>query len=206
MVKKRVKAGTSRAEAAKRRALFVQAYIANGGNGTQAAIKAGFSEKTAEQQASRLLRDVNVSGAIESSRTAAIAAAEAETGVSMQNVLRELGGILHSDLRECFDKTTGALLPPHQWPERAARAIASVKVVEMAGGMKVDEEGGVQHVPMYTKEVKLWDKNSAIDKAMKHLGMYEIDNRQKPPPTVNIGRLTVGMNFDKVRARAKGQT
>lgn len=205
-MKKRIKAGTSRSMAGQRRALFVQTYIANGGNGTQAAIKAGYSRKGADVRAAELLRDRRVSEAITKARVAAIAAAESETGVTMKSVLRELAGILGSDLRECFDKKTGALLPPHQWPDRAARAIASVKVVEMAGGWQVDGEGGVQHIPMYTKEIKLWDKNSAIDKAMKHLGMYENDNRQKPPPTVNIGILTVGLDFDKVRARAKGQT
>ena len=40
---------------------FADEYIKNGGNGTQAAIFAGYSPKTAAQQASRLLKDANVS-------------------------------------------------------------------------------------------------------------------------------------------------
>ena len=40
---------------------FADEYIRNGGNGTQAAIFAGYSPKTAAQQASRLLKDANVS-------------------------------------------------------------------------------------------------------------------------------------------------
>jgi hypothetical protein len=28
-------------------------------------------------------------------------------------------------------------------------------------------------------KVKLWDKNAALEKALKHLGLYERDNRQK---------------------------
>ena len=39
---------------------FADEYIRNGGNGTQAAIFANYSAKTAAQQASRLLKDVNV--------------------------------------------------------------------------------------------------------------------------------------------------
>ena len=39
---------------------FADEYIINGGNATQAAIKAGYSKKTAEATASRLLRNVKV--------------------------------------------------------------------------------------------------------------------------------------------------
>lgn len=42
---------------------FVKAYILSS-NGKQAAIKVGYSEKTAEQQASRLLRNVKVAEVI----------------------------------------------------------------------------------------------------------------------------------------------
>ena len=40
---------------------FADEYIKNGGNGTQAAVFAGYSPKTAAQQASRLLKDANIS-------------------------------------------------------------------------------------------------------------------------------------------------
>ncbi|WP_339197856.1 terminase small subunit [Paenibacillus sp. FSL P4-0176] len=40
--------------------LFVTEYIKNGGNGTAAAIAAGYSEKSAYSQASRLLKSVEV--------------------------------------------------------------------------------------------------------------------------------------------------
>ena len=40
--------------------LFIKHYIANGGNGTQAAISAGYSPKTAGVAASKLLKSGNV--------------------------------------------------------------------------------------------------------------------------------------------------
>lgn len=43
-----------------RQRAFADEYIINGGNATQAAIKAGYSKKTAEATASRLLRNVKV--------------------------------------------------------------------------------------------------------------------------------------------------
>lgn len=43
---------------------FADEYIINGGNATQAAIKAGYSEKTAKSQGQRLLTNVDVSNLI----------------------------------------------------------------------------------------------------------------------------------------------
>ena len=32
-----------------------------------------------------------------------------------------------------------------------------------------------------TTKLKVWDKNAALEKAMKHLGLYEKDNSQRAP-------------------------
>ena len=47
---------------------FVQAYCANGGNGTQAAIEAGYSKSGAEVRAHELVRNSKVRDAIETFR------------------------------------------------------------------------------------------------------------------------------------------
>ena len=203
MSKKRVKAGTSKTEAQARRNLFVEAFVTNGGNATQAAVTAGYKPgRAAEQAGWRLSKDVEVSKAIEKRRAEALEAAQKETGLTVTGTLRELSGIVHADLRKCFNPDTGALLPPHQWPDDVARGMASVKVVEMEGGAAIGGEGGLQHVPMYTKEVKLWDKNSAIDKAMKHLGLFERDNEQKPAPVVHLQGVK-SVKFEPLRGRGK---
>lgn len=44
---------------------FIEHYCSNGFNATQAAISAGYSEKTAQEQGSRLLTNVMVSEAIQ---------------------------------------------------------------------------------------------------------------------------------------------
>jgi phage terminase small subunit len=198
---KRVKAGTSRAQAAERRKLFIEAYVTNGGNATQAAITAGFSPKGANAVGSRLSADVNIQTEIEKRRATALVAAQEETGLTVAGTLRELHSLVHADLRGAFDKTTGALLPPHEWPDSVARAMASVKVVEMAGGMKIGGQDGVSHVPMYTKEVKLWDKNAAIEKAMKHLGLFERDNSQKPPAVLIHAPGAKTLTFEPLSGR-----
>jgi len=48
-----------------RQAAFINSYLANGFNATQAAITAGYSTKTAKQQGSRLLTNVDVKAAID---------------------------------------------------------------------------------------------------------------------------------------------
>lgn len=189
---KRVKAGTSKAEAAKRRALFVAAMIENGGNATRAYMAAGFTAKNANVagvEAHKLLKNPKIAAAVEAGRATAVAKAAEAADLSIAGTLRELNGIVHSDVRRLFDPMTNALLPINQWPDEAASAVASIKVVEMAGGMKIVEGDGAQHVPMYTKELKFWDKNSGIDKAMKHLGLFEKDNAQKPTTVVYVAAL-----------------
>jgi len=53
-------------DSASKRALFVKLYIANGFNAKRAAIDAGYSEKTATSQGSRLLTFVDVKEALRS--------------------------------------------------------------------------------------------------------------------------------------------
>lgn len=52
-----------------KQARFVQEYLKDC-NGTQAAIRAGYSEKTAQEQSSRLLSNVMVAAAIKAGQTA----------------------------------------------------------------------------------------------------------------------------------------
>lgn len=66
-------------------AIFVDEYCIHG-NGTKAAIAAGYSEKTATQQASRLLTKVHISRAIEERRKVA----SEEAGVSARYVIEGL--------------------------------------------------------------------------------------------------------------------
>jgi hypothetical protein len=52
-------------------------------------------------------------------------------------------------------------------------------------GVEVTEEtigrGGNRETVGYTKKVKWLDKNVSREQAMKHLGLYKEDNKQKSP-------------------------
>ncbi|MDA8260574.1 MAG: terminase small subunit [Betaproteobacteria bacterium] len=166
-------------KAAEKERRFIEAYISNQQNGAQAAITAGYAAKTARQAASRLLKKSDVRAEIERRLEEVRVAAEERTGVSVSGTLVELRALLHSDLRRAFDPKSGAILPPELWPDDLARAMCSVKVVEK---MVVEGKGKkrtVKMVPMYVREIKLWDKGAAMERAMKHLGMFKQDNAQR---------------------------
>ena len=168
----KVKAGTSKAETKKRKALFVQEMIKNGGNATQAAIVAGYSPKTASSKGEQLLREVEIKAAVEKSRSEVVAKAEMITGVSIERTLRECGRIAYADPRKLFGPD-GNPIPIPDLDDDLAAAVASIERVEEFTGRGAD-----QKLTGYTKKIKLWDKNSAIEKAMKHLGLFEKDHRQ----------------------------
>jgi hypothetical protein len=54
-----------------------------------------------------------------------------------------------------------------------------------------------------TKRVEFFDKNAALEKAMKHLGLYERDNSQKKDPIRELPDLVAvapgGRCIDLVR-------
>ena len=160
---KRVKAGNGQAAAAARRGVFVQAYIANGHNATQAAIKAGYSAKTAYSQGQRLLKHVEVSGQL------AEAAQKVGdiSGLIAERTLTES----HALLRRSSPALPRDGILKNRGDGRDTRAaIASIEIDERT----VD---GV--VIGHTTKIKLWDKNRALEMAMKHLGLYERDNAQR---------------------------
>jgi hypothetical protein len=50
------------------------------------------------------------------------------------------------------------------------------------------------------KKVRFWDKNSAIEKLMKHLGSFEKDNLQRAGALADLPRDELKMIEDKLRA------
>lgn len=148
--------GSSKASATARRKLFVERYLVNGSNATDAAKFAGFSEHTAGSQGQRLLKHPETQALLGNRAGQVLVEAQLTT----ERWAKEMACIGHFDPRELYD-IAGNLIPIHLLPEHVARAIA---------GVKEGEEG---------PEYKLWDKNAALANIGKHLGMFEQDNRQR---------------------------
>src|SRR5438046_2505270 len=116
-------------------------------NATQAAIRAGYSPKTAEQQGPRLLGYAQVQGAM----VAARAKASAKVEITVERVLREVLHLGTSDIGEVLEAVGwGHLI--QQAPAHVRRAIASVKVKRYVEG-KGEDAREVELV-----EFRLWPK------------------------------------------------
>lgn len=141
-------------------------------NATQAAIRAGYSKRTAYQQGHRLLKHVEVGRLIQ----AAGKEREQRTGITADRVLAELHRLAFSDIRKLY-KDDGTLLNPKDWPDDIALAVSGVEVIEKTShsALDEDEDGNptLKQEPMQVKKVKLLDKLQAINLAMQHLGMLK---------------------------------
>lgn len=85
---------------------FVREYLVDL-NGKQAAIRAGYSPKTAEVQASRLLSHVKVQEAIAAGKQAI---AE-RTGITLERVLEEYARIAFADIRDVMEWGDTVMVP-----------------------------------------------------------------------------------------------
>jgi phage terminase small subunit len=160
-----------------KQARFVEEYLVDL-NGAQAAIRAGYSAKTAKEQAARLLTKVHVTEAI----SAAQQARSTRTEITQDRVLEELAKIGFSDIRRIFTDD-GGLQNPSEMSDDMAAAVQSVEVVvrQVPG----EDRREVEHV----HKIKLNDKLGALTQIGRHLGMFtdNVNAKVSGGVTVNIG-------------------
>jgi phage terminase small subunit len=174
----RVKAGTSIGAAKFKRTMFAEEFIANGGNATRAAIAIGYAPRSAGVTGSRLLKEANVQRAVREAEERLLE----KSRLTSELVLRELERIVFADVRKLYDEK-GRLRPIHTLDDETAAALASIDVDKITIG-----KGPRRKAIGTTSKVRLHDKLVAIDRAMKHLGLFERDNRQKESDlTIQVG-------------------
>lgn len=139
---------------------FVDEYLIDL-NATQAAIRAGYSKNGAEVTASKLLRVAKVSAAIAKAQEKRAA----RTGINQDRVLKELARIAFFDPRKLF-RASGEPIDIQDLDEDVAAVLAGLDIV-----VERTEEGrdGYSAVRKY----RLTNKMSAIEAAMRHLGMFK---------------------------------
>jgi phage terminase small subunit len=135
---------------------FVKEYVKDR-NGTQAAIRAGYSEKTAYSIAANLLRKVEVVSAIEE-QTAAI---EKAATITPARVMQEYARIAFFDPRKLFDDD-GTPKAVTDLDDDTAAAVSGIEIVTIG-----NSEIGVGQVRKY----RIADKKGALDSVAKILGM-----------------------------------
>ncbi len=136
---------------------FIDEYLIDL-NATQAAVRAGYSVKTAQEQSARLLSKVMVQQAI----SEAMAERSRRTGINQDRILIELARIALLNPKALVN-LEDATVNPEASPDDLA-AIASVKVKRFP---TKDGGEGIE------REVKFYDKIKAIELLGKHLGMFK---------------------------------
>ena len=131
-------------------------------NATQAAIRAGYSERSAYSQAHELLKKPEIKAAIKELEDAAAERA----AVSKERVLKELARVAFVDPRRLFDEDGRPMDITNLDPDTAA-ALASVDILE-----EFDYDGETRTLVGYTKKYKWSDKLRALEMLGKHLGMF----------------------------------
>lgn len=135
---------------------FVEEYLVDL-NATQAAIRAGYSPKTANEQAARLLAKASVSQAVAEAK----ARRTERTEITQDRVLQELYRLAFVDVRKFFN-ADGTPKKIHELDDDAAAALNGFEVNEIvAGEVHIGE----------TKKFKLVEKKGAIELLMRHMGM-----------------------------------
>ena len=144
--------------------LFVDCYLADiGMNATSAAIKAGYSEKTARQQASRLLSNVNIQMAIKEGQQSRNARCE----IDQDYVLNRLIQVDQLDIIDILDNT-GNFKPINEWSKEWRLNLSSFEIVEAADGgfvKKIKFPYKVKNLELLGSHIKVgaWMNKQTID-------------------------------------------
>lgn len=143
---------------------FAEEYIIDL-NGKQAAIRTGYSAKTSEAQASRLLRDVNVSRVVAKLQ----AKASEDAGITAAEVIRELAKLAKSNMMDYI--AIGANGDPYfdfsGLTREQAASIQELVVDDYVDGRGEDARD-VKRI-----KFRLADKKGALDTLAKHFGLLK---------------------------------
>lgn len=148
-------------------------------NATQAAIRAGYKQKTATAIGCENLTKPYIQEYIQAKQKDL----QSATGITQERILTEYAKIAFSDIRRLFDDNS-LLVAIKDIPDDIAACLSSVEVDQLWGAtMDGREQIGD------TKKVKMWDKMKALDSLGRHLGLFAKDNEQSKPE-VHINDLS----------------
>ena len=152
---------------AKRRR-FAEEY-AKDFNATQAAIRAGYSRKSAKVCGSRLLTFADVRDHL----AQIVAKASRSNEITVERTMREIASVAYGDVGALFDEA-GNLKPIQQMDVDARAMIAGVEHEEIFGPS--EGEGEPRRVLGMVRKVRLRDKLKGLDQCMSILAMHKSVN------------------------------
>jgi phage terminase small subunit len=140
---------------------FVQEYLIDL-NATQAAIRAGYSRKSADKIGCQLLGKTRVYAEIERLKSRRASRLQ----ITTDKILAELAGIAFSSINDySIDKRGTITLASEATVPDAVRAVKHCRVKTLTKGKTTCQ----------TADIELYDKLRALELCMKHLGMIGVD-------------------------------
>ena len=141
-----------------KQARFVDEYLIDL-NATQAAIRAGYSAKTANREGARLLSNVDIRSSIETKRSER----SQETTIDAAWVLTRLAAEATADIADLYDDA-GAIKPVHEWPLIWRQGlVAGIETFE-----ERDHEGNLLG---FVRKIKQSDRIRRLELIGKHVGV-----------------------------------
>ena len=170
-------------------ALFVAEYLKDPNhNATAAARAAGFSEKSAHTQGSRLLKRLDIQGAIAQARASKSKKLEHQAENLAEKVLAELSRLAFSNLQDCFDPETGEMLPMNKLPREVAATLTAFE--NNKGFQKIKQGSKISALELLAKITQLVKQDQQNQQAVQII-VSQAPQRpaiaEKPPITPDWG-------------------
>ena len=163
---------------------FAQEYIIDF-NGAQAATRAGYSEKTARTQASKLLTIPDIE-----KRVAELVENRTErTEITADYVLNRLNEIDQLDVLDIMNDDFTAFKPLSEWPKSWRISISGIDMAEI---WEFNSDTNKKELSGVLKKIKWPDKTKNLEWLGKHVGVDCFNNRVK---VATDEPLTFNMNF-----------
>jgi len=173
---------------------FVAEYVANP-NASEAARRAGYSDKTAGSIGQRLLKNVEIKATID----AGLQQIKGRIQLTVERTLEEIARVAYCDPRKLFD-ASGNLRPIAELDDNTAATIASIEVSTERG--RDDESDKVTT----TTKIKSCDKMRALDMAGRYHGIFK-DRIEHSGPDGGPIQMTdlemarwIALKFEKAKA------
>lgn len=145
-----------------KQARFVAEFLVDS-NATQAAVRAGYSPRSAHVQGAHNLTVPSIRAAVDAATQKRVE----KLGIKGEKVLAELALFAHSDPADCFDQT-GVFLPIPKMPEHMRRAIKSFEIEEL---YEADSEGQ-RYAAGRTVKVSFWPKDRGLELLGKNQKLF----------------------------------
>lgn len=170
--------------------LFVHEYLKDL-NATQAAIRAGYSRKTAQAISTENLSKPLIQEAIQKE----FDKRAGEVDLTAKRILTEIMKLAFFNIKDLYDEN-GDIKPINELSNEVACAISAIDIGEVRTIKTADGEPLIEQ---YTKKIKLWDKRASLELLGKHLKLFTEKHEHAGPnggpiPYTKIERVIVDPN------------